>query len=71
MRRLESQLARMTITENLQMGDLFGGVIFLMTVAISIEPNLCKLAESNSIGSDTQVLDPLNCIQKILLFHQT
>ena len=42
-----------------------------MTVVISIEPNLFGLAESNSSGSDSQVLDPLNCIQKILLFHQT
>ena len=42
-----------------------------MTVAISIEPNLCELAESTLSGSDTRVLDPLNCIQKILLCPQT
>ena len=38
-----------------------------MTVAISIESNLCELAESTLSGSDTQVLDPLNWIAYDLL----
>lgn len=36
-----------------------------MTVAISIEPILCDLAESTSSGSDTQVLDQSQHRRKI------